>query len=141
MVFLNHKKKYDNFCENSHFLEIHGQNWGVRRGRNWFEKTKFFLFFETSSMFTILPLVSLAYNYYLKSYGMWMLKLLKRHHLFCFFQSIPPFFSVEIWGQKKYRWIILHFWVYYIYLYIHFTKIYLESIFILQYVISILFYK
>ena len=45
LVFLNHKKKYDNFCENSHFFEIHGQNWGVRRGRNWFEKTKIFLFF------------------------------------------------------------------------------------------------
>ena len=45
---------------------------GVRRGRNWFKKTKFFLFFETSSMCTIPPQVSLAYNYYLKSYGMGM---------------------------------------------------------------------
>ena len=43
LVFLNHKKKkYDNFCENSHFFEIHGQDWGVRRGRNWFKKTKMF---------------------------------------------------------------------------------------------------
>ncbi len=94
MVFLNHKKKYDNFCENSHFFEIHGQNWGVRGGRNWFKKTKFFLFFQPSSMCTILPQVSLAYHYYLKSYGMWMLKLLKRHHLFCFFQK-------KIFGKKK----------------------------------------
>ena len=85
MVFLNHKKKYDNFCENSHFFEIHGQNWGVRRGRNWFKKTKIFVFFQPSSMCTIPLQVSLAYHYYLKSYGMCMLKLLKRHDLFRFF--------------------------------------------------------
>jgi hypothetical protein len=87
LVFLNHKKKYDNFCENSHFFEIHGQNWGVRRGRNWFKKTKIFLYFKTSSMCPISYQVLLAYHYYLKSYGMGTPKLLKVDHLFFFFLS------------------------------------------------------
>ena len=84
---------------------------GVRRGRNWFKKTKIFLFFETSGMCTIPPQVSLAYHYHLKSYGMCMLKLLKRHHLFCFFlRGASPLprctlgLPTGTWGQILGQW-------------------------------------
>ena len=45
LVFLNQSHKYGDFCENSHFFKNDGQNWGVRRGRNFCTMTKFFYFF------------------------------------------------------------------------------------------------
>ena len=130
MVFLNHKKKYDNFCENSHFFEIHGQNWGVRGGRNWFKKTKSLLFFETSSMCPIPYQVSLAYHYYLKSYGMWMLKLLKRHHLFFFFPTTFFFFLAYFKAlEKKCATFFTHFLIFFLRLEIcgKMTQLFLQS--------------
>ena len=52
------------------------------------KKPNFFYFLKLQACVLYPPQVSLAYHYYLKSYGMCMLKLLKRHHLFCFFLEL-----------------------------------------------------